>query len=1290
MFKGVEKRELKVPAHIDYLGDLRDFITQIGRRNKFSDKVVNAFKLSIDEAATNIIRHAYRDSEGMITIRAVVKKSSLTLSIIDQGMYFDPKRVKDPDLNRYIDIGKKGGLGIFIMRKLMDEIDYRKTEEGNELRITKYRDQPNRLSVMESVSTIPFSIKAKFFFRAVGIITLIVAAGYLYFFFKTDDQFRSDFLGASRSTSRLIVNGISSSLDSPDDFSILGLVEIIGPLEAEYIKKLGIVHKIVVEDSAGLIAYSTNVSENLGMFQRPEGYFNADDQVYKYAINRKGEPFYEIETNLSVPVEDRFSGKKIQLNGKTHIFFSGKSLEKEIVAARLNILQLTLIILAVSYVGIALLIYLVMNPFRKLSEWIKTLGQGEEFEDEVDIDASSEIGEIARAFSDIQTKFRKSQRNLADQERLQKEMQVAKEIQQTLLPTDFPELEGYQLAAFYEAAKEVGGDYYDFVEVDQDTVGIAVADVSGKGVPGSLVMTMIRTALRTEARGVKDAAEVLAKVNEFVSNDIKKGMFVTVFYLIIDSKKRRLNYASAGHNPMILYRGSTKQTYYLNPKGFPIGVQLPDKNYFRRYIESDTIQLTRDDILLLYTDGITEAMNSRRELYGEGRLQTVLMDYGNLPVAQFSDRLKDSIYAFTEGAAQYDDITLVAVKEESTREEDELRRAKEVYQMISEGSTIRDACQKSNLTTYAYTNKYRKIFNEQGIDAFELDEAIAVEAKHLSIEQKTKIFDIVQRSPEFGAARIREVLNTEEYSFLELPESKIYDELVRSRLNTRALREGYVAKAKRNKRRLKPPGTPFMSLDGKIILKQPDLPDFGLDLPPKKEIAEPEKANEVIQSDVTLDMGEGGIEKEAAEVESVFAEFDTEDLLNAPLEELLASDQVEMLENPDDSETEAELSTDTEVEFSTEFESEGDYDLAVLETEVSSESQTDENIIPDFPETVEGDSLLEDFTFEELFEFEGAADDIEDGLNGISEAETNDKTLDSVAVSADEEMVKEEVWADEKNDVDDFESDKITKTVEVDISSQETSDEYEVGDEVSLTASVEELLDERETEDIDDDNDDFVDSSDVVEVEKNSEPEDATQYIELDKDTVSFSSLIQSFDDEIVYFTDMEDNLSNGSDKELENNLTREFVEEPHESSDIEVSNGAKVNGVEQTGVAHEDNVDRETVLFDGIKFYKEHDYDQAIHELKKVILSFPDYKEAHSILGNAYFRNKMFNEAAIEYQRVKEIDPKDITAYENMGVIHANRGEYRQAVGEWKKVIELSPNRTDIEDKIRKALRLI
>ncbi|MDQ7054439.1 MAG: SpoIIE family protein phosphatase [candidate division KSB1 bacterium] len=585
------------------------------------------------------------------------------------------------------------------------------------------------------------------------------------------------------------------------------------------------IYELYVIDKDGLIEVSSDTAKLISGHEKvlTERQPVANN-IYLYTVEKSVENGAVSRFDLYDFVEPIAFPDQVEPWGELHVRLLKSRVDEEIFRRRWEYGRLALSILLISYVGTLLLIYLLLNPFKKLADWVRALDHGE-VQDEMDIDSSTEIGEIAKAFSEITTKFRESQKHLAEQEQLQKEMQVAQEIQQTLLPTDFPEIEGYEIASYYEAAKEVGGDYFDFVEVDKDTIGIVVADVSGKGVPGSLVMTMIRTALRTEARGVKDAAEVLARVNDFVVSDMKKGMFVTIFYVIIDSKRRRLNYASAGHNPMILYRPSTGKTYYLNPKGFPIGIQLSEKDLFRKSIESDTIQLAEDDILLLYTDGITEAMNARRDLFGEERLLKVIREYGHLRVKPFIEKMKMELTSFTEGQPQYDDITLVAIKEKTTPEKEELRRAKLAHQYIAEGMSIREACEKAGITTYAYYNKYKKQFEQVGVENYEVDETIAVEAKHISIEDKVKIFDIIKNHPEYGAKRISEELNTEKYGFTVIPESKIYDELVRSRLNTRQLREAWVARGGRNKRRLKPPGTPLLTLDGRIIMDQKILED---------------------------------------------------------------------------------------------------------------------------------------------------------------------------------------------------------------------------------------------------------------------------------------------------------------------------------------------------------------------------------------------------------------------------------------------------------------------------------
>jgi len=1294
LLKGVEKKELKVPAHIDYLGDLRDFVVQIGKKHKFSDKLINAFKLAVDEAATNIIRHSYREKEGLITIRAIVRKNSLTLSIIDQGIYFDPRRVKDPDLNRYIDIGKKGGLGIFIMRKLMDKIDYRKTEEGNELRITKNREAAEKKkNIIKSVSTIPFSIKAKYFFRTLAIVTTVIALGYLYFYITTDNGIISEFISSSRLTNKQIITRISTS--PADEFEFID--DIVHPIFKEY---QGQIYQITVEDSTGTIPYSSNIGDMFNEFYRPEHVQQISVGVYKYRLRNK--EVYEFEEPIIIKQTNR-------VFGKIHVFYTTDVTEAQIHKIRVSYLKLALLIFGISNVGVALLIYLVMNPFRKLSEWVKNLGTGE-LEDEIEIDSGTEIGEIAQAFSGMTQKLRESQRSLADQERLQKEMQVAQEIQQTLLPMEFPHLEGYELSSYYEAAKEVGGDYYDFVEVDKDTLGIAVADVSGKGVPGSLVMTMIRTALRTEARGIKDAAEVLSRVNAFVSGDIKKGMFVTVFYLIVDSKKRRVNYASAGHNPMILYRAATKKTYYLNPKGFPIGVQLPEKNLFRNYIESDTIKLNRDDILLIYTDGITEAMNSARELYGEERLLKVLREHGKLSADEFVEKLKDDIYSFTEGAPQYDDITLVALKEESSVEEDEFRRAKEAHAFISKGMSIKDACDRVNLATYAYRSKFKKAFEEEGVHSFEIDQSISIEAKHISIEDKTKLFDVISNSPEYGAARIKDELNTEKYDFCQLTETQIYEELVRSRLNTRQLREAYIARTRKNRMRLKPPGTPLLTLDGQLIINKTDEIINQISAPEKQTTAIDEHppdadsnlgadSEEVLYSDelslrenrrqleadVLLDEPLEDVLRHEAEEESTTSPQGSDMFDNAADEEgvfeaLMADSYRENQEAvsesdvaTDDMKADAsdELLSYVDSEKSSEGEDVNDFEQLISDTQI----EFDERFIAE--DNSEKESVTPEKKSEKSVEVQLAAD--ETSVAPGEELEVSAEDEQGMMVSSVSELLQNDYQESLQEDSDIFESKSENETADsVPESTEFRDDNNKIAGHFSETEAELSATDDPEELEY---SSDAVASFDEIGVDK------PLSDSEKDQELVSFSDLIQAIDDEIVYVKDYE----KSENVHAENETTQK--EAPQKLTESENNNGAGQTAVsprEKSKENTERRDNKELILIKGIRYYKNNDYESAILEFKKVIDLHPDYKEAHSILGNAYFRNKMYEDAAVAYTRVKEIDPSDITAYENMGVIYANLGEYKEAVNEWQTVLELSPDRVDIQEKIQKAIRMM
>ncbi len=803
MFKRVIKEEWTFPAEIDHLDGMSDSVMHFGRKYGISDQVINAFKLAIDEAGTNIIRHAYRDWEGTITMRMMIRDSDVTVSLIDQGHSFDPRQVKDPDLQRYVNIGKKGGLGIFIIRRVIDKIDYRKIPEGNELRLTKSR-KGTRKGIR--APDIPLSMKTRFSTLASALLTILMLIWFIWTYFHLDVKIRNEALAAGETLSKSIGHQSIEYL-SANPTNWWDLCTLVSDIHKEYQPRIV---EIIVTDTADVIQGIAKLESLHDAFHLPARAEKVRQDVYLFQYGKAQ------VLDIVEPALKQVDNQTIRL-GAVHLLLDKKNIDDAIAAERRITWVKAILALIFGYLFTFGLVYITMSPFKKLAKWVSDLGHGE-VRDEMEFDGNDEIGEIAQAFNDITEKFRKSQENLAEQERLQKEMQVAQEIQHTLLPETFPEIEGYEIASHYEAAKEVGGDYFDFFRVDRDALGIVVADVSGKGVPGSLVMTMIRTALRTEARGNKNAADVLSKVNDFVINDMKRGMFVTVFYIILDSKRRTINYASAGHNPMILYRGQSQKSYYLNPRGFPIGINLPDRELFRKSIESDTLQLHPEDVLIIYTDGITEAMDANRNRFGDERFLSVIRNSGTLKVEPLVESIKQDINTFTGGEAQSDDITLVAIREKMSAEEILVNIHADLLRMVQEENmSVKDACEKAGVSTSTYY-KYKKLFEKQGEDGLkERANRSMIEEKHIAIEDKAKIFDVIKTYPEYGPKRICEELNTEKYGFYRIDETRLYEELVRSRLNTKELRMAFVERGGRGKR-MKPPGTPLLTLDGRVII----------------------------------------------------------------------------------------------------------------------------------------------------------------------------------------------------------------------------------------------------------------------------------------------------------------------------------------------------------------------------------------------------------------------------------------------------------------------------------------
>lgn len=241
-------------------------------------------------------------------------------------------------------------------------------------------------------------------------------------------------------------------------------------------------------------------------------------------------------------------------------------------------------------------------------------------------------------------------------ERREYEMETARGIQQSFLPESPPQVEGFELAALSLPAREVGGDFYDFIPISQDKWGLVIADVSGKGVPAALFMALSRTLVRANVMADLTASEAIQRANHLISQDARSGMFVTLFYAVLDSKRRRLNYVNAGHNPPLLLQGSAGNVILLEAKGIALGV-MDDID-----LEERELELASNDTVILYTDGVTEAINEKEEQFGQERLIEVAAQSTNLPARNLINRIREEVTTFAQGQPQFDDFTLVILK----------------------------------------------------------------------------------------------------------------------------------------------------------------------------------------------------------------------------------------------------------------------------------------------------------------------------------------------------------------------------------------------------------------------------------------------------------------------------------------------------------------------------------------------------------------------------------------------------------------------------------------------------
>ena len=244
----------------------------------------------------------------------------------------------------------------------------------------------------------------------------------------------------------------------------------------------------------------------------------------------------------------------------------------------------------------------------------------------------------------------------AQRERLERELQFAHELQEAFMPSGLPHLPGWELAATWQAAREVGGDFYDFFELPDGKLGLVIADVADKGMPAALFMSLTRTLVRAAALEAASPAGVLARVNDLLVPDAQDGMFVTAFYAVLSLQTGQLAYARAGHNPPLLLRPRTGEEEWLRTEGMVLGV-LEGIHFGERIVA-----LEPGDVLVFYTDGVTEAFSPGGDIYGEGRLQAAIEAAADTPAQAMLEAICASVSDFVGDNPPSDDLTLMVLR----------------------------------------------------------------------------------------------------------------------------------------------------------------------------------------------------------------------------------------------------------------------------------------------------------------------------------------------------------------------------------------------------------------------------------------------------------------------------------------------------------------------------------------------------------------------------------------------------------------------------------------------------
>jgi phosphoserine phosphatase RsbU/P len=291
-----------------------------------------------------------------------------------------------------------------------------------------------------------------------------------------------------------------------------------------------------------------------------------------------------------------------------------------------------------------------------------------DFTHRITINTKDQLGELATSFNQMTASIENLLQTAAEKKRLEEELRIARQIQMSLLPRGPVEVPGLGVTALCVPAREVGGDYYDFFQLPGDRIGVLIADVAGKGTSAALYMAELKGLVLSLSQIYQSPRQLLIEVNRIISENLDSRSFITMTYVVLDLGAGVMTYARAGHTPLIYLPAgaqSRRSAQVLAPDGLVLGLRIDGAaEKFEALLQEERIDLNTGDVIVLYTDGITEAMNVESDLFGESRLSRIVEEHGHLDSGELRERILREIEAFVGGADQHDDMTMILMKVE--------------------------------------------------------------------------------------------------------------------------------------------------------------------------------------------------------------------------------------------------------------------------------------------------------------------------------------------------------------------------------------------------------------------------------------------------------------------------------------------------------------------------------------------------------------------------------------------------------------------------------------------------